>query len=157
MSIPTKVTRGLKAGVIGTFAFSGPRRARAAVLDSADEKNNVFGHAFTIKESKTSKEEVVEAGGKGHFAGIMVNPHVNAIADNGLAFNGTQGEFVDMGEIYVAVEGATESKIGTKVYYKEDGSLTVTEESNTLVPNCIIERHNPSKEEPNLCVIRLTN
>lgn len=154
MTFPNTVTSKLRmqAGVIGEVSHVGPKRARTAILNTKEEKNNVFGRAFTFEDMGV---ESVKAGGEGVFAGIFINPKAYALTEWNGAYNGSIGEFLDMGEIYVEVEGASEGKIGDKVNYKADGSLTLGE--GTEIPNCVIERHLPSQEVPNLCVIRLTN
>ena len=153
MAIPMTVENGMISGIPGEIAFHGPTRARSAVIDSANEADNKFGRAYTLKDGAPEAGVYVQAGGDGHFAGIMINPKAYAL-DKGL--NGTQGEFLDMGEVYVELE-AEGAKIGDKVYFKADGSLTTVEDGATLIPNCIVERNTPSEETPTLAVIRLTN
>ena len=151
MAIPKTVQDGLISGVVGTISHAGPTRCRAAVLDSASDKNNIFGYAFTFKDGDT-----VQAGGAGAFAGVMIHPHAYRLDEH--QPNGSYCEFLDMGEVFVSVKDSGESKIGDKVYYvAATGELTTVKEGNTLVPNCVFERHLPSAETPNLCVIRLTN
>lgn len=155
MPIPTSIADGLVSGIVGTLSHWGPMRARTAVLDSGDEANNVFGRAFTFADDSV---ETVQAGGAGFFAGILVHPEAHKIG----AFqpNGYVGEFLDMGEIYVEVEGAADASLGDPVYFTADGSLTAAagaEPANTEVPNARFDRHLPSSETPNLAVIRLTN
>ena len=153
MAIPNKVTRGLKAGVIGAFAFSTPRFVSTAILHSEDESNNIFGRLFTYTDEE-AVEEVVQAGGEGHIAGILVNPHSASLVELGVAANGSTGELATMGIIYVEIEGAESGKIGDAVKYNPaDGSLTLGE--GTEIPNCTLEKHAPSKEVPNLCVIKI--
>ena len=152
MAFPSSTTGKLLSGVIGEVSHAGPKRARTAIVNSAEEENNVFGYAFTFDDMSA---ESVKAGGEGVFAGILINPKAYALTEWNGVFNGSIGEFLDMGEIYVEVEGASEGKIGDAVNYNADGSLTLGE--GTAIPNCVLERHLPSKETPNLCVIRLTN
>lgn len=153
--IPTKVTRGLKSGVIGTFAFDGPRRVQTAVLDSETELNNVFGRVFTYKDGDNS-EEVVQAGGAGAIAGIMVEPLSATVIAAGVAANGSTAQLCSMGEIYATALELEGKKIGDPVKYDPaTGELTMGE--GTAIPNCFLSRHQPSVEDPNLCVIRITN
>lgn len=154
MAIPMTVETGMISGVPGEIAFHGPTRVRTAVIDSADNKNNVFGRAYTIKDGEPEAGVYVQAGGAGHFAGIMISPKAYNLDKE---LNGTQGEFLDMGEVYVRLESEG-AKFGDKVYFvPATGELTTEEEGNTLVPNCIVERNTPSAEQPTLAVIRLTN
>lgn len=154
MAFPNSVTSKLRmqSGVIGEVSHAGPKRARTAIVNSTVETNNVFGRAFTFDDMAV---ESVKAGGEGVFAGILINPKAYALTEWNGVFNGSIGEFLDMGEIYVEVEGAEAGQIGAVVNYNADGSLTLGE--GTAIPNCVLERHLPSKETPNLCVIRLTN
>lgn len=165
MAIPTSIATGLISGIVGALSHWGPMRARTAVINSETEANNVFGRAFTFEDQTV---ETVQAGGDGVFAGILVHPEAHKITADGVP-NGYVGEFLDMGEIYVQVEGAADAAIGDPVYFvPETGALTATDGSdpgaeppvaatNTEVPNARIERHLPSAETPNLVVIRLTN
>lgn len=152
--IPTKVNRGLKSGVIGTFAFSGPRRIQTAILDSATETNNVFGRVYTYKDGDNS-EQVVQAGGAGAIAGLMVEPLSATVIAAGIAANGSTAQLCSMGEIYATALELEGKKIGEPVKYNPaTGELTMGEGAE--IPNCFLARHEPSAETPNLCVIRIT-
>lgn len=157
MAIPNKVQKRLNSGVVGEIAFHGPTRVRAAILDSEFDEDNVFSSAFTYKSVKDS---IVEAGGEGKFAGLMISPKANCVGgiqvEGAFVPNGFQSEFLDMGEIYAKVEGVdADTELDTPVYFViEDGTLTVTKGTNTLVPNCVVERNTPVDT---LCVLRLTN
>lgn len=154
MAIPSTIQNRIPSGVIGELAFDGPTRARTAILSSADADNNVFARAFTFKDVAASE---VQAGGAGVFAGLMINPKTNGVELT--VPNGSQSEFLDMGEIYAVVTGAdSDTALKTAVYYvPATGALTVTATDNTLVPNCVIERNAPTDDTPALCVLRLTN
>lgn len=153
MAIPKTVGTELLSGVIGSLSHWGPMRVRSALLNTTVEANNVFGSAYTFRDATV---ETVQAGGVGVFAGIMVHP--KAYRDGEFQVNGSTGEFLDMGEIYVQVAGAAVSKIGDLVYFvPATGALTATATGNTLVPNARFERHAPSPQTPQLAVIRLTN
>ncbi|ATG16998.1 hypothetical protein CO695_12100 [Providencia alcalifaciens] len=153
MAIPNSVANGLVSGVVGEISHAGPIRAVAAILSSTDEKENIFGRAYTYKNGSV---ESVQVGGNGAFAGIMINPKAYRV-EVGYARNGTQGEFLSMGEVYVELkEGA--GKINAPVVFDEtDGSL-----SSKLVPEAgdrvigFVSRHVESSESAHLSVIRLT-
>lgn len=145
MAIPHSIV-DFRSGIAGTMSHSGPIRAMAALLNSGSEANNVFGRAFTRKTDGT-----VEAGGAGVFAGVMVNPHANAI-DQTTARNGTTGEFVHMGEVFATVAGTP--AVGGKVYFiPATGALTTVSTDNTEIKGAVIVRHDPDQ---NLCVVSLT-
>ena len=153
MAIPNSVANGLVSGVIGEISHAGPIRAVAAILSSEDEKENIFGRAYTYKDDSV---ESVQVGGKGAFAGIMINPKAYRV-EVGYARNGTQGEFLAMGETFVELEEGA-GKINALVVFDEaDGSL-----SSKLVPEArdrvigFVSRHLESSEEAHLSVIRLT-
>lgn len=100
MAIPKSVANGLISGVVGEISHAGPIRAVSAILSSADEKLNIFGRAYTYKDDSV---ESVQVGGKGAFAGIMINPKAYRIEEE-FARNGTQGEFLTMGEVFVELK-----------------------------------------------------
>lgn len=153
MPIPNTISEGMISGVVGTLSHWGPMRVLTAVIDSADESNNVFGRAFTYNDETV---ETVQAGGAGFFAGILVHPEAWKLGDN--QENGSIGEFLDMGEIFVEVDDADASSIGDPIYFvPATGALTTVALDNTEVPNARIARHLPSAETPNLVLIRLTN
>lgn len=165
MAIRNSIT-AMRSAVLGTLAFDGPQRAAALFLDSASEANNVFGRAFTYKT-----EDTAQAGGAGVFAGIMTNPHAYAI-DQVTAKNGTSGEFLHMGEVFVKLvpavaEGETPvaPAIGSKVYFvAATGELTVDPNDQDTVPvnhteikGAVVSRHTPVAETGgHLAVVSLT-
>lgn len=165
MTIRNSITK-MRTAVTGTLAFDGPQRAVSLLLNTTAEANNVFGRAFTYKTENTA-----EAGGSGVFAGIMTNPHAYAI-DQATAENGTAGEFLHMGEIFVklvpAVAGgktAVTPVIGSKVYFvAATGELTVDPTDQDTVPvshkeikGAVVSRHTPASESGgHLAVVSLT-
>ena len=165
MAIRNSIT-AMRTAIVGTLAFDGPTRAVPLILDSANEANNVFGRAFTYKT-----EDTAQAGGAGAFAGIMTNPHAYAI-DQTTAKNGTAGEFLHMGEVFVKLAPAVASGktavtpvIGSKVYFvAATGELTVdpTDQdtvpvSHTEIKGAVVSRHTPVAETGgHLAVVSLT-
>ncbi|CDG21060.1 putative phage protein [Xenorhabdus poinarii G6] len=153
MAIPNSVANGLVSGVIGEISHAGPIRAVAAILSSEDEKQNLFGRAYTYKDDSV---ESVQVGGKGAFAGIMINPKSYRV-EVPYARNGTQGEFLVMGESYVELKEAA-GKINAPVVFDEtDGSLSskATVSAGDRVIG-FVSRHLESSETAHLSVIRLT-
>lgn len=153
MAIPNSVANGLVSGVVGEISHAGPIRAVAAILSSTDEKQNIFGRAYTYKDDSV---ESVQVGGNGAFAGIMINPKAYRI-EVGYARNGTQGEFLTMGEVYVELKNGA-GKINAPVVFDEtDGSLS---SKQTLAASDrvigFVSRHVESRDSGHLCVIRLT-
>ena len=151
MAIRNSIT-DMRSAVLGTLAFDGPQRAVALILDTATEANNVFGRAFTYKD-----EDTAEAGGAGVFAGIMTNPHAYAI-DQTTAKNGTVGEFLHMGEVFVLLTESTAPAIGDKVYFvPATGELTTDATANTEIKGAVVSRHTPVAETGgHLAVVSLT-
>ena len=166
MTIRNSIT-ATRTTIVGTLAFDGPQRTVPLILDSASEANNVFGRAFTYKT-----EDTAQAGGAGVFAGIMTNPHAYAI-DQTTAKNGTAGEFLHMGEVFVKLAPAVvEGKdpvvpaIGSQVYFvASTGELTVdlTDQadsdpvSHTEIKGAVVSRHTPVAETGgHLAVVSLT-
>lgn len=151
MAIRNSIT-AMRTAVLGTLAFDGPQRAVALVLDTTTEANNVFGRAFTYKT-----EDTAAAGGAGVFAGIMTNPHAYAI-DQTTAKNGTSGEFLHMGEVFVLLTDSTTPAIGDKVYFvPATGALTTTALTNTEIKGAVVSRHTPVAETGgHLAVVSLT-
>ena len=151
MAIRNSIT-AMRTAVLGTLAFDGPQRAVALILDTTTEANNVFGRAFTYKT-----EDTAAAGGAGVFAGIMTNPHAYAI-DQVTAENGTAGEFLHMGEVFVLLTDSTTPAIGDKVYFvPATGALTTTALTNTEIKGAVVSRHTPVAETGgHLAVVSLT-
>lgn len=151
MAIRNSIT-AMRTAIVGTLAFDGPQRAVALVLDTTIEANNVFGRAFTYKT-----EDTAAAGGAGVFAGIMTNPHAYAI-DQVTAENGTAGEFLHMGEVFVLLTDSTTPAIGDKVYFvPATGALTTTALTNTEIKGAVVSRHTPVAETGgHLAVVSLT-
>ena len=165
MAIRNSIT-AMRTAILGTLAFDGPQRAVALVLDTTTEANNVFGRAFTYKT-----EDTAAAGGAGVFAGIMTNPHAYAI-DQVTAKNGTAGEFLHMGEVFVKLVPAVVSgktavvpAIGSKVYFVvATGEVTVDPNdqdtsalAHTEIKGAVVSRHTPVAETGgHLAVVSLT-
>ena len=151
MAIRNSIT-AMRTAIVGTLAFDGPQRAVALILDSTDADDNVFGRAFTYKT-----EDTAQAGGAGVFAGIMTNPHAYAI-DQTTAKNGTAGEFLHMGEVFVLLTDSTTPAIGDKVYFvPATGELTTTAADNTEIKGAVVSRHTPVAETGgHLAVVSLT-
>lgn len=151
MAIRNSIT-AMRTAVLGTLAFDGPQRAVALALDTTTEANNVFGRAFTYKT-----EDTAAAGGAGVFAGIMTNPHAYAI-DQVTAENGTSGEFLHMGEVFVLLTASATPAIGDKVYFvPATGALTTTSTNNTEIKGAVVSRHTPVAETGgHLAVVSLT-
>lgn len=154
--IPNTARTTLISGFPGNLSHDGPTRARPGILDSTDETANVFGRAFTFKDTTA---ETMQAGGAGVFAGILINPKNYAI-DEDYARNGAVVEFLQMGQVYVRLE--TDGNIGDLVYFDpDDGSLSVAAPSAeapdglTLILGAVVSRHEPSAETPRLAVITL--
>ena len=153
MAIPNTVANGMISGVIGEISHYGPTRVTAAVISSADEMKNLFGRAYTYKDDSV---ESVQVGGDGAFAGIMINPKAYRIGEE-YARNGTQGEFLTMGEINAEITAGVKKINAPVVFSPADGSLSAKAkaEAGDLVIG-FVSRHIESAESPHLCVIRLT-
>lgn len=121
-------------GVIGEFAFDGPRRVQPITIDSEDEAaSNVVGRAFFFATPSDPAGPAVAGSPNGEtvFAGILGMP--KEYASRGTAAGGTLaatltlandeiGQFVQMGEIVVALPAA--AAIGDLVTYDTaDGTL----------------------------------
>ncbi|MEX9216289.1 hypothetical protein AB7W40_19745 [Providencia rettgeri] len=153
MAIPNSVSKGLSSGVIGEISHASPIRATAAILSSPDETQNIFGRAYTYKDDTV---ESVQAGGSGAFAGLMMNPKAYRI-ESEFVRNGTQGEFLTMGEMFVELTDGV-GKINAYVVFDEaDGTLSskVTLEKGDRVIG-FVSRHVESSETPILAIVRLT-
>ncbi len=153
MAIPNTVANGMISGVIGEISHYGPTRVTAAVISSADEMKNLFGRAYTYKDDSV---ESVQVGGDGAFARIMINPKAYRIGEE-YARNGTQGEFLTMGEINAEITARVKKINAPVVFSPADGSLSAKAkaEAGDLVIG-FVSRHIESAESPHLCVIRLT-
>jgi len=147
--IPYTARDYLLSGIPGNISHDGPTRARSAVIDSADEANNVFGRVFTYQDQNV---ESVQAGGEGAFAGILINPKVYAIETETVR-NGSVGEFLTMGEVFVEL-GAV-GAIGDPVSFDPETGKISAGLDGTAIPGAHIARHLPSAETPYLAVIAL--
>lgn len=149
-------------GVVGEVSHDGPKRAKPGVLKSASEKNNVWGRVFTLN----SDGETVRAGGDGFFWGIFANPKTGVftgrVGDDPaqyIAPNGVVGEFVDMGEIIVAVTEAIDydEPVG---YLIADGTIVKFVAGDTTmkeIPKSSIARVRQMDASGGLISLRLTN
>jgi hypothetical protein len=152
-------------GVVGELAVDGPLRALAGVLDSSDPENNVVGRYFTRNGDGT-----FGAGGTGADGGILANPKTYAAqgtaAGGTLApaltlRNGEIGEFVQMGEIIVAIDVAAD--LGDEIHYNETtGELTAVTPGSApaggfaQVPHAAVSRF-AQAQAGGLIVAKLTN
>lgn len=146
--IPHTARTYLLSGIPGNISHDGPTRAASALIDSADETQNVFGRAFTYKAGTND----VEVGGTGAFAGILINPKAYAI-DVNYARNGTVGEFLNMGEAYVELDN--NGNIGDAVSFDPATGVLYAGAIATVIPGASIARHQPSVETPRVAVIAL--
>ena len=168
MGFQSTVIGDLRSGVIGEISHDGPVRAVTAMIDTgAGAANNVIGRAFTYIDEAA---ETVQAGGTGYFAGILIlsktHPLQGAAAGGSLADSlvlpdGSPGEFLQMGEVYVSL-ATTGATIGSAVkYINATGVLDhgAPGAGETAVPNAVVVRHNasPTDTASFLAVIRLTN
>lgn len=179
MTFQKKVRFDQAFGVVGELSHDGPLRAKPGVLQSANPTDNAYGRVFTL-DAATG---MVQAGGAGVFWGILSNPKTGMftgrIGDSGTQSwlpNGVVGEFVDMGEIIVPVDGP--ASIGDALYYSTaDGVITVTappappeedgatqegenkatEATTVAIPNAVISRVRQMGAEGGLVSLRLTN
>lgn len=173
MTFQKKVRFDQAFGVVGELSHDGPLRAKPGVLNSAKPTDNAYGRVFTL-DAATG---MVQAGGTGAFWGILANPKTGMftgrIGDSGTQSwlpNGVVGEFVDMGEIIVPVDGP--ANIGDTLYYNTaDGVITVTappappeegenkaaEATTVAIPNAVISRVRQTGAEGGLVSLRLTN
>lgn len=156
MSIRNSIAE-MRSGVIGSLAYHGPIRAMSKILKSTSEIDNKFGNAFCLNEDGTAG-----AGGEGVFLGILTNPHAYAI-DSTNAKNGTTGELLHFGELFVrlvpsVLTGITAAVpiVGSKVFYTENGDLTVDETNGGVdddkkehkeIKGAIVTRHDPKIDD----------
>jgi hypothetical protein len=152
MAIPKSIQNGLVSGVVGELSHTGPVRVTSAVLASTDETKNLFGLAYTYQDDSI---ESVQVGGTGAFAGIMINPKAYRIGAL-YAENGSTGEFLTMGEVYVTVKTGMK-RINAPVVFDAGGQLSAKDhlDADDRVIG-FISRHLESAENPHLCVVRLT-
>lgn len=152
-------------GVIGEIVFEGPLRATPGVVkvgsDGATAADIVVGRAFTIDAA----DGQYYPGGTGTFGGILANS--NAYASYGTSAGGPLaptlvlpagevGEFLEMGEIVVALPAA--AAIGADLKFtKASGVIGVGAPSagETAIPNAKVVRY--ANAAAGIAVIRLTN
>lgn len=150
MTIANTARKSLVSGFPGNISHDGPTRVMTALVDSATESNNVFGRAFTYKDTAI---ESAQAGGTADnvFAGILIHPKAYALNAN-YAYNGKSAEFLTMGEVYVQLE--VTGAIGDPVSFAADGKLSAGS-TGTVIQGASVARHVPSAETPRLAVISL--
>lgn len=168
MGFPSTIRDNLISGVIGEISHDGPMRSVPAILGSEDPENNVIGRAFTWVDGPG---DTVQAGGDGAFAGIFILPKNqplygvpgDPLADSLTLPNGTAGEFMEMGFVFVALatEGAPRGAL--VVFDEATGELDWIAspadpgDGRALVPNCTVDRHVGSDGVLSLAIIKLTN
>ncbi len=166
MPFQTTVRADMAFGVPGEIFSDGPVRATPWTLQST--KPNVIGYAYTF-----AINDVVQVGGTGRFAGILIHPKHYAsygTPDGTLAptltlSNGSIGELLTMGEIIVNITPPADAGY-TVIYDTTTGALSAiatgseVPKGSATVPNAIISRY-PSNAykptDPELTVITLTN
>lgn len=169
MSFQSTVRLVQAIGIIGEVILDGPQRGQSKILRSVDPLNNVIGRAFTQDPTLIpDASDIVQAGGTGVFAGILVNPLAYAtagVAGNALAPtlvlpNEAQADLLTMGIIIVAL--TTAANIGDDVHFVEaTGELLAVAPGaapavgNAVVPNATVSRQNISGA--GLAIITLTN
>lgn len=154
-------------GVIGEFADDSPRRVRPAVLVSSDAANNVIGRVVTytnLGSADGTAQAVVEAGGTGAFAGILINPKAYATSGTTagtlqptLALpNNTTIEFASMGSLIVTLPAAAD-ETSALYYVNATGVIGVgtATTGQTQIPNVKVVRY--ENAAAGLAVIQLTN
>lgn len=127
-------------GVVGEVFNNGPIRSAPATIVSSDPLQNIVGRAFTlttgaIAAPQPTDASIVQAGGTGTFAGILVAPKTYAssgangdpLAPTLQLANQTIGEFLTMGEILVNIPNP--ANIGDFVTYN-----TLTGSLDTVAP-----------------------
>lgn len=163
MAFPSTVIGSeLVSGIPGEISFDAPYTGIAAVVNSTNAANNVFGRAFTYNDQSV---ETIQAGGDGVFAGILVNPKTHAIGViDGTAVdtipNGYQAEVMHEGECYVSLIDETPPAIGAPIFFVNAtgaiGSGTAGAGQTQIVGGKVF-RHIPSTALPMLATIRIKN
>lgn len=169
MAFQSTVIEDIKSGLIGEIAFDGPTRALSAMIDTgAGAANNVVGRVFTYQDRAG---ETVKAGGDAvDFAGILVMPKTHSslgtaaggtLADTLTLPDGSAGEFLFMGEVYVSLASAG-GVIGAALKYNTTTGVIdhgAPGAGEAAIPNAVISRHNasPTAAGQYLAVAKLTN
>lgn len=154
-------------GVVGEFAYDGPRKVRPGLIVSASAVNNVIGRAFT----QPNTGGTFAAGGTDVFAGILVGTKgyvsqgtaaAGTLAPTLTLPNSTEGEFAIQGFPIVTMSNAN-VHIGDDVHFVQaTGALlsvapgTTPTTGNTKVPNASVYAL-PQPAANGLCVINLNN
>lgn len=124
------------AGVPGQIYLDDPHRAESFILESALASYNIVGAtAYTVVS-----EGIAQAGGTGHFAGILVDPQQYALfgVNNQplqptlVLPNEIQADLLTMGTIFVTLPAA--AAIGDVVIYDNTTGALSTITPGTPVP-----------------------
>jgi hypothetical protein len=161
------VNTAFALGVIGEFYDDGPRRVAPGVLVSADAAENIIGRVLTytnLGNADGTAPIVVEAGGTGTFAGILVGPKLYATSGTTAGTlqptltlpNNTTVEFCSMGSIIVALPAAAGDTSALK-YTNATGAIGIgaAGAGETAIPNAKVVRF--ANANASLGVIQLTN
>jgi hypothetical protein len=158
------VNINLGFGVVGELIVDGPQRAESLTLDNV---GGSIGNFFTKSNATGVATQGGTIGTGVVMAGFLVNPKAYA------SFGGTnsldpsltlppnsQGEFLLMGTIVVAITGA--ANIGDLVQYNTTtGALSCVAPGasatagNALIPNCVVYRYPTAAS--GLIAVRITN
>ena len=159
--IPNKLNTTMQSYIPGEIGHSGATQVQAMMLESSDEKNNVYGRAFERNEDVDELVSTVKEFEGGVFAGIMISPKQGPgtrATDDGEAYvpNGEVSRFIRIGDsVAVALDAAGENnEVGAQVYAKTDGSLTTSESGANPIP-AIVQWHKPADEGPEGKVLAL--
>lgn len=164
MTFQSTVQFDQAGGVVGELATESPLRSASYILNSSGTANTI-GNVFTH-----DADGVVQVGGTGAFAGVLVNPKSYALlgtsAGGALAPSldlpdDTNGEILSMGSIYVSVtniSAGASGAIGDPVYYvNATGAigLGTAASGQTQIPNAKLDLRDITA--PGLAIITLTN
>jgi len=133
--IPNSINSKIPSYVHGEIVFTTPLVVYSGLFNSDNEEENGIGKIYTHKGDGT-----YQAGKNGIIAGISINPKTYV---DGEPFNEKQGEFLRRGEVGLIIEANKDIKVGDKLYYKTDGTITAISTNATLIPNCVVARNNP--------------
>jgi hypothetical protein len=145
-------------------SFKGPQRAKPAVLNTADPKNNVFGRVFTLNDDGS-----VAAGGDGEFWGVLGNPKEHTftgrVGDDGSSIclpNGVVAAFYDMAIMNMQTSEA--AKVGFNIWYDTNTGETIAQDKSVTtlaghlqVPNAKVARLPQTNVDGGIIVVQLTN
>lgn len=122
MAIPSTY-KVMRSGIVGTIADDGPRRVKKVILgvDPANEKLATPSRAACYVDTTS---EVVEPGGDGKFAGIILgNERVLSDVGDSWYAKGDGIEVMQMGAVFVNIDNHADNPSsaaarGGKVYYE---------------------------------------